>query len=286
MKVSRNQAADKANKFIYKRLGIKFHRYLYQEGEKIEFIDTEIPETGQRRDMTVRVDDDHIRITEFMSAALNEKKLSAMYDYHESIRYDVNYHGYGVKSGVLSFANPNHGKRQIIVDDNIIFKPEIIFTKNKDGWEVLNTSIYKVITQEEFSDDEAIDLVMLPDMSINLPKKVLMMVICFLINNANIPDKNFKNDIFDCEIQVLKRFFEKEELSEMVEMLKLESENPERMRIIEKYGQGYDLFYFDGKYDARLEMVIKGILNGGDLEFLSKISGFSIEYLKKLKKDL
>ena len=39
MKVSRNQAADKANKFIYKRLGIKFHRYLYQEGEKIEFID-------------------------------------------------------------------------------------------------------------------------------------------------------------------------------------------------------------------------------------------------------
>ena len=79
--------------------------------------------------------------------------------------------GYGVKSGVLSFANPNHGKRQIIVDDNIIFKPEIIFTKNKDGWEVLNTSIYKVITQEEFSDDEAIDLVMLPDMSIKLPKK-------------------------------------------------------------------------------------------------------------------
>ena len=80
MKVSRDQAAYKANKFICKRLGIKFHRYLYHEGEKIEFIDTEIPETGQRRDMTVRVDDDYIRITEFMSAALNEKKLSAMYD--------------------------------------------------------------------------------------------------------------------------------------------------------------------------------------------------------------
>ncbi|MBQ8017426.1 MAG: hypothetical protein IJ258_04885 [Methanobrevibacter sp.] len=212
MQVSTYHAADKANKFIYKRLGIKFHRYLYQEGNEIEFIDTEIPETGQLRDMTVKVDDDHIRITEFMSAALNEDKLSAMYDYHESIRCDVNYQGYGVKSGVFSFANPNHGKRQIIVDDNIIFQPEIIFTKNRDGWEVLNRLIYKVITQEELSDDEAIDLLMLPDMEIELPKKVLMRVICFLISNSIISDLNFKNDLKDCLIQVLKRFFEKKRI--------------------------------------------------------------------------
>ena len=91
-------------------------------------------------------------------------------------RCDVNYPWLWSKKWSVCFANPNHGKRQIIMDDNIIFKPEIIFTKNKDGWEVLNTSIYKVITQEEFSDDEAIDLVMLPDMSIKLPKKVLMRV--------------------------------------------------------------------------------------------------------------
>lgn len=194
--------------------------------------------------------------------------------------------GYGVKSGVcvsLILIMVNVKSLWMII---FIFKPEIIFTKNKDGWEVLNTSIYKVITQEEFSDDEAIDLVMLPDMSIKLPKKVLMRVICFLINNANIPDKNFKNDIFDCEIQVLKRFFEKDELSEMVEMLKLESENPERMRIIEKYGQGYDLFYIDGKYDAKREIARKGLLQGLDLNIISELTGFSIEYLKKIKKDL
>ena len=83
-----------------------------------------------------------------------------------------------------------------------------------------------------------------------------------------------------------KDFFEKEELSEMVEMLKLESENPERMRIIEKYGQGYDLFYIDGKYDAKREIARKGLLQGLDLNIISELTGFSIEYLKKIKKDL
>lgn len=111
MQVSTHQPADKANKFIYKRLGIRFHRYLYGEGESIEFIDTEIPETGQRRDITVKVDNSHIRITEFLSKALDEDKLHAMFDYHESIRCDVNYQNFGVKSGLLSSANPNHGKR-------------------------------------------------------------------------------------------------------------------------------------------------------------------------------
>lgn len=69
-------------------------------------------------------------------------------------------------------------------------------------------------------------------------------------------------------------------------MLRFGSENPERMRIIEKYGQGFDLIYLDGRDDARLEIVKKGILNGGDLEFLSKISGYSIEFLEKIKEDL
>ncbi len=54
-------------------------------------------------------------------------------------------------------------------------------------------------------------------------------------------------------------------------MLRFGSENPERMRIIEKYGQGFDLIYLDGRDDARLEIVKKGILNGGDLEFLSNL---------------
>ncbi len=72
----------------------------------------------------------------------------------------------------------------------------------------------------------------------------------------------------------------------MVEMLKLESENPERMRIIEKYGQGYDLIYFDGKYDAKIEIARNGILKGLDLNIISALTGFSIEYLKEIKKDI
>lgn len=33
----------------------------------------------------------------------------------------------------------------------------------------------------------------------------------------------------------------------MVEMLKTETKNSEVSRIIEKYGEGFDVIYFDGK---------------------------------------
>lgn len=69
---------------MYKRLGILFHRYTYNEGEKIEFIETEIADTGQRKDIVVKVDDELIRITEFMATALSDKKLHDLFDYHES----------------------------------------------------------------------------------------------------------------------------------------------------------------------------------------------------------
>lgn len=79
-------SVDRAYKFIYRVFGLKFHQYLYHEGEKIEFLETEIPDTGQRRDIMVKVDDDKIRITEFMVKPLNDEKLTAMHDYHESAR--------------------------------------------------------------------------------------------------------------------------------------------------------------------------------------------------------
>ena len=43
------QSADRSYKFNYKILGIRFHRYLYHEGDSIEFVETEIAGTGQRK---------------------------------------------------------------------------------------------------------------------------------------------------------------------------------------------------------------------------------------------
>lgn len=197
--VNNPQSADRSYKFNYKLLGIKFHRYLYGEGTEIEFIETEIPETGQLKDMVVKVDGKTIQITEFMSKALYDEKLRDIFDYHDSTRNDPQYMNFEVQTGVISIANPHHGKNKVEIDKNITFHVDTIFIKQKDGWKVLNTLVYKIIIDEKLSDIDAIDLLLLPDMDIDLPIKSLMSLICFLIGNANIPDIDFKKKICLCE---------------------------------------------------------------------------------------
>ena len=271
-------------------LDIRFHRYLYHEGDFIEFIETEIADTGQRKDIVVKVDDDTIQMTEFMTKGVYDEKLYSLCDYHEYTRYDPQYKDFEIKSTVVSIANPNHGKDEIKIDENITFGIECIFISKKDGRKVLNNLIDKIITNEELSDFEAIDLLILPDMEMDIPIRALMKLICFLIANANIPDNDFKNKIILCEIKVLARFFKNKELKEMIEMLKTLNKNPEVERIIKKYGQGFDSIYFDGKADGindtKIE-VAKNLLNDGfDVEIISRNTGLSIDKIKNLKREL
>lgn len=129
MAVNNPQSADRSYKFIYKLLGLAFHRYLYNEGEEIEFIETEIPDTGQLKDMSVKVDGKTVQITEFMTKPLYEKKLKDLFDYHDSTRIDCEYDGFNIKTGVFSIANPKHGKNMIKIDENIIFQVNTRFQK-------------------------------------------------------------------------------------------------------------------------------------------------------------
>ena len=281
-----HQPTDKSYKFMHKRLGIKFHRYLYKKGESLRYIDTEIPETGQRRDITYIVDEETIFNMEFQSTPLYQEKMEDMFDYVESLRSDRNYGDFFVRAGSLNTYNPNHGIRRAKIKYNISFEPDMFFTQERDGWEVLSTSIYKVFNQEEFSDDEAIDLLVLPDMDINMSVKTLMKSICFLIVHANIPDKDFKNDVLICEMVVLKRFFNKKEWLEMVKMIRYESDNPERVAVIEKYGMGFDLIYFDGKLQSKIETAENLIVEGVDEGIISRSTGIPLKKIRELKRKL
>lgn len=290
MPANNPQSADRSYKFIYKMLDVRFHRYLYHEGDSIEFIETEIADTGQRKDIVVKVNNETIQLTEFMAKGVYDEKLHSLCDYHEYTRYDPQYKGFDVKSSVVSIANPNHSKDEIRIDENITFGIESIFISNKDGRKVLNNLIDKIITNEELSDSEAIDLLILPDMDIDIPIRPLMKLICFLIGNANITDSDFKNKIILCEIKVLSRFFKQKELKEMVTMLKTLTKNAEVERIIKKYGQGFDSIYFDGKadgiYDTKIE-VARNLLNEGlSIDVIARNTGLSIDKIKKLKREL
>lgn len=286
MKYNNHHRTDKTYKFMFKRLGVKLHQYFFNEGAILLFIDTELAETGQRRDLTVNVDGKYLHNIEFMSTASYDSKLYGMFDYHLSLLCDKFNPEIPVKSSIINTSNPNHGKSNVEIPYNINFHPDIIFTKDMNGWEVLSTLIHKVLNQEELSDKEAIDLLLLPDMNINMNIKVLMKVICFLINHANISDNNFKTDIMVCEINVLKRFYTEDELSAMIKMLVYEKDNPERMKIIETYGPGFDDLYFDGKYDEKIENAKNLLTEGVNEEIISRSIGISISKIKELKRKL
>ena len=307
-------SADRFYKFTYKKLGILFHRYLYDEGENIEFIDTEIPETGQRKDMVVIVDGNFIRITEFMSTPLDGKKLDTISKYHISSVNDPQYKGFYVITDVVSIADPNRGKTMVKFDDNLDFHVAPIFTKRKDGGKVLSTLVNKSITQEELSYSEAIDLLILPDMDIDMPIKQLMVFIISLMGMVNIQDKEFKKSIIHCEIFALSRFFAGNDWSELIEMLRAVTDPQEVDRVIEKYGIGFDEIYFDGKADGFAEGRNEGrnegwnegwnegrnegfndgrlldaenfLAKGIDEEIISECTGVPIKKLEEIKRKL
>ena len=77
-------------------------------------------------------------------------------------------------------------------------------------------------------------------------------------------------------------------------MTRTQTKNPEVTRIIEKYGQGFDVIYFDGKADGFKDGKAKGRLDtaknllaaGVDEKIISQCTGIPINELKKLKKEL
>ena len=77
-----------------------------------------------------------------------------------------------------------------------------------------------------------------------------------------------------------------EELKEMVDMLKCETEIPEIARVIEKYGVGFDVIYFDGKESAKLEMAENLLKAGVDELIISQCSGFTIDQIRDIKRKL
>lgn len=306
MVVNNPHSVDRYYKFIYKLFEIKFHKYFYQEGSEIKFTETEIQNTGQRKDIVVKIDNNRIRITEFMSKALYNDKLKDLHQYYDHSTHDSQNEGMEVNISVISTANPNHGKTSVKINQYITFHIKPIFIKEMNGREMLSTLKDKCKKQEQFTDNDAISLLILPDTDIDMPIKKICSEIFTLIGKCKMKDEKFKNNIIIAEIKFLSRFFKGEELKEMIKMLKSQTNNSEIDKIVEKYGPGFDSIYFDGKADGIEEGIKEGIkegrkegrddgfsdakreiarnllADGFDEKTVSRNTGMSIDELKKL----
>ena len=139
---------------------------------------------------------------------------------------------------------------------------------------------------EELTDFEAICLLVLPDMNIDIPIKQLLNMICFIYGNANIPDIGFKIKIYSCLIMLFERFYKDDELQEMIDMLKTANQDPKIAEIVEKYGWGFDELYLNGMEDGLEKTARKLLVRGVDINIISESTGFSIEKLDEFKRKL
>ena len=139
---------------------------------------------------------------------------------------------------------------------------------------------------EELTDFEAICLLVLPDMNIDIPIKQLLNMICFIYGNANIPEFEFKIKIYSCLIMLFKRFYKDDELEEMIDMLRTANQDPKIAEIVEKYGWGFDEIYYNGMEDGAIKNARKLLANGVDINIISDSLGISIEELEKIKRKL
>ncbi|WP_295602353.1 hypothetical protein [uncultured Methanobrevibacter sp.] len=73
-------------------------------------------------------------------------------------------------------------------------------------------------------------------------------------------------------------------------MLKTQTNKSEVQRIIDKYGEGFDVIYFDGKADGIIENkfeVARNLLKEGvEEEFISRNTGLSLDQIKNIKRKL
>ena len=123
-------------------------------------------------------------------------------------------------------------------------------------------------------------------MAIGITLKRLHNIISFLFINANISDIEFRIKIYLCPILPFKRFYTDNKLQEMTNMLKTKPTNPKIIKILEKYGPGFDEIYYNGYEDGTWQIARKCLEAGMDINIISRSTGISIEELEKIKRTL
>ena len=205
---------DKDIQFKYKRMGLKIHNWLFNtKHEKIEYEDSAESESGKQNGLVYTLDGKDSYHVEGKSTSINPQDVEDSYYYYIHKSYGMT----NLKSYCICTAKPQEDTYKH-VDHNFTFKLPVIYPQNFDGAKVLSNLKDKVEAQEELTDDDQAKLVFLTDMNIDLPIKKLMIEKGYIITHANIPDDD-KKDLLACHIQELNRFFESDEISEMISQL-------------------------------------------------------------------
>ncbi len=253
---------DLTYKFIIKKLNIRFHRYLGYEGENLTFNNVElIPLANDNKymDISYSVDDEVSVNIEHQSSPVYESKMNDIYKYHIYLESD---NRKPVISCIVSTYNPNQGCRECNIDYNIVIRPDFFFIKNKNAKEILNNIKSKVKNNIPLTDNEAIDLILVPDMNHNLNINELFEITTKLLKKVIISDNQFYLDLIDCHKKMLKRFFNNDEYGRFEKMLNIKAEDYGFEPNVTGFEEAVALSYIDGKEEGREEGRNEGRVEG------------------------
>ena len=175
------------------------------------------------------------------------------------------------------------------------------FYKVKASSETLNVVRNKNENNIPLTDNEAIDLLMAPDMTHDYNIRELLEMTSELIRNAKILDREFHCDLIDCQKKVMQRFMKKEERKEMENMLNLKAEDYGLEPNVTGFEEAVNLSYLDGKREGiskgkkdgikegkreGIEDTAKNLIElGFEDEIISKATKLDLKTIQKLKNE-
>ena len=281
---------DETYKYFLKKLRARFHRRINRDGEEIEMLNTElVPPNSEHKHMDghYKVDDKYQQNMEFQSTPVYARRMLGILMYMIFALAELFTE---FRTCIVATYPPTQGIRELKFG-NIVFTPDFFFTKNLKAGEIIKTVKYKNENNIALTDDEAIDLLIAPDMTHDYEIRELLKITTTLLVKAKIPDKNFHKDLIDCQRKVLKRFLNTDERKEIENMINIKAKAKELG--IEPNVTGFEeamaLEYLDGKRDGevigfnngKLDLARELLDRGVDEEIITQCSGISIEDLKR-----
>lgn len=274
------------------------------EGENIEFLYSELVPLGDDHkfmDGHYRVDGIYQQNVEFQSTPVYSPKMIDMYKY---MVYSLAEEYTEFHTCVFATYPPNQGIRELKIGD-AIFKPRFFFTKNLKAREVIKTVENKNNEHIPLTDNEAIDLLIAPDMEHDYEMRELLEKTSLLLIDATIDDKEFHIALMDCQKKVLQRCLRKDERKEFEEMINLKVEDFGFKPHVTGFEESVNLAFLDGKRegfsdgekkgfsdgekkgidDTKLATAKRLIELGCDDEFIAKATDLDLKAVQKLRED-
>ncbi len=163
------------------------------------------------------------------------------------------------------------------------------FYKVKASSETLNVVRNKNENNIPLTDNEAIDLLIVPDMTHNLDIRELLEMTSKLLRDAKIPDREFHCDLIDCQKKVMQRFLKKDERKEMENMLNLKAIDYGLEPNVTGFEEAVNLSYLDGKREGiseGIEDTAKNLIElGSSDEFIAKATKLDLKIIQQLRNE-